>query len=228
MAKKARTTAARKKVSKKAAGRRAKKAPAKKASRKKASGKGATRKPAASRKTAKKSSTRGSKASTRKRGKPQLVKNARKILEAEIERAGGDLDDLSWRRALAGYKKFALIPFDCEEEPVADPFPAARITGWEPIDDYPHWDERDLGIETEDDPNASRAILTASGDKLLGWPFWVQAPAYPRCSSCRSDMTPLFQVDHIGHLPFGFGDAGCGHVFVCPGGCSASFSYDSC
>lgn len=114
------------------------------------------------------------------------------------------------------------------KEPVEKPYPALRIVGWEPIDDYPNWSEHEgLGVELES-TSASKDALSAPGDKLLGWPYWVQSPRYPYCPNCGQQMVVLFQLDHYGHLPFEFGDAGCGHITTCRRCSSLAFSYDSC
>lgn len=54
------------------------------------------------------------------------------------------------------------------------------------------------------------------GDKLLGWPAWVQSCWYPDCPICKTPMFHLFQIDSEVNVPFMFGDSGIGHVFACP------------
>ena len=54
------------------------------------------------------------------------------------------------------------------------------------------------------------------GDKLAGWPAWVQGVEYPSCALCGSRMLQLFQVDSEDNIPFMFGDVGCGNITQCP------------
>ena len=50
------------------------------------------------------------------------------------------------------------------------------------------------------------------GDKLAGWPAWIQNVKYPNCPGCGRRMAHVFQVDSEGHVPFMFGDAGCARI----------------
>ncbi|HEU4561065.1 MAG TPA: DUF1963 domain-containing protein [Longimicrobium sp.] len=97
-------------------------------------------------------------------------------------------------------------------------FPPKTITGWEAMDDYPGMeeleeltpglDDGDLELVSEDYPVA--------GDKLLGWPLWVQWAEYPECRTCGARMELLFQVESERNVPWIFGDMGIGHVTQCP------------
>lgn len=119
-------------------------------------------------------------------------------------------------------------------------FPAKRIVGWERFLDLPKPEEhRELGLkyvydhkagtvrleceglglvfENVRDPNLAENIANSSlGDKLAGWPAWVQNVEYPSCPQCGRRMSLVFQVDSEHNVPFMFGDAGCGHVTQCP------------
>ncbi len=102
---------------------------------------------------------------------------------------------------------------------VADPFPPKRIVGWREIDDYPSWQEGDtLGIELDNDAwgRVWEAGSPRTGDKLGGWPYWVQDVEYPDCPVCGRTMRLVFQVDSNDHLPYDFGDVGTGHITQCP------------
>ena len=102
---------------------------------------------------------------------------------------------------------------------VDDLFPAKLITGWEPMDDFPNWEERqEEGLDlTEDEEDAIADIqLTKPGDKLWGWPHWVQSIEYPTCPKCGSTMQLVFQIDSEDNLPYMWGDVGCGHITQCP------------
>jgi len=56
----------------------------------------------------------------------------------------------------------------------------------------------------------------ANRDKLGGWPYWVQGVEYPNCTECGTRMHLVFQIDSEDHVPFMFGDVGCGHITQCP------------
>ena len=99
--------------------------------------------------------------------------------------------------------------------------PAKRITGWQPFIDYPHPpDHDDLGVTYDYDftakpmktsirsrePNfsadaivdeelAEKVSIAQAGDKLAGWPLWVQGPEYPDCPTYSTLMRLLFQLD---------------------------------
>jgi len=125
--------------------------------------------------------------------------------------------------------------------PRQDPaFPAKRIVGWERFIDLPKPSEHEelgltytydhgagtvrlgcgeLGLVFENvrDPHLAETIANSElGDKLAGWPAWVQNVEYPDCPRCGRRMVHVFQVDSEDNVPFMFGDSGCGHVTQCP------------
>lgn len=73
-------------------------------------------------------------------------------------------------------------------------FPARIITGWK--------------LCKEDAP--------LEGDKLWGWPNWVQDVSYPKCPRCAGRMEFIFQLDSNDNVPFMWGDMGRGHITQCP------------
>lgn len=95
------------------------------------------------------------------------------------------------------------------------------ITGWEAVDDYPELEEAsDWGCEfSEAEEEAFYALeepnYPQSGDKLGGWPDWVQGVEYPACPECGEPMELVFQLDSEDHLDYMFGDTGCAHVTRC-------------
>jgi uncharacterized protein YwqG len=112
------------------------------------------------------------------------------------------------------------------------------IIGWEEMYDFPHYEEHEnfgmfcdynfddkqvtvdcpeLNIYLEDiDLDVFSSILvTHEGDKLGGWPYWVQSPEYPDCPECKSQMELLIQIDSEHNLSYLFGDAGCAHLTQC-------------
>ena len=109
------------------------------------------------------------------------------------------------------YKKIAASP-------VEDAFPSKVITGWKAVDDYPNWEElHSMSVALSD---AELDLLgeeyPQSGEKLLGWPYWVQGVEYPSCPTCGQQMRLLFQIDSESNLPYMFGDVGVGHITQCP------------
>jgi hypothetical protein len=119
-------------------------------------------------------------------------------------------------------------------------FPAKRIVGWTRFIDLPQPEEHgELGLEyaydfkagtvrlecqelglvfdgIKDDLLAEKIGDSVAGDKLGGWPAWIQNVYYPNCPRCGQRMVHVFQVDSEDHIPFMFGDAGCGHITQCP------------
>jgi uncharacterized protein YwqG len=106
---------------------------------------------------------------------------------------------------------------ELEVEPVNDPFPTRQIIGWEAADDFPGMELEELGHAFEIDPSDDYFdLFPRSGDKLLGWPLWIQGVEYPNCPICDRQMQLLFQIDSNDNLPYMFGDAGIGHISHCP------------
>jgi uncharacterized protein YwqG len=119
--------------------------------------------------------------------------------------------------------------------------PAQSIVAWDDLVDEPHpEDQHDLGLEIQYDFQAKTIAVrcaavnldsppvplseleveqianAASGDKLLGWPYWIQGAEYPACPKCSAPMRVLFQLDSEEHLPIMWGDSGIAHVSQCP------------
>lgn len=101
----------------------------------------------------------------------------------------------------------------------AQAFPSKRIIGWRAEDDYPNWEEcAEYGLTLSDkewDKLAKQGFPRA-GDKMAGWPLWVQRIEYPLCPICHERMRFVFQIDSNDHIPYMFGDLGCGHITQCP------------
>lgn len=100
-----------------------------------------------------------------------------------------------------------------------DPFPPKRIVGWRRVDDYPGRQEGErLGVELGGGEweAAGGQGYPRAGDKLGGWPYWVQDVEYPDCPRCGARMRLVFQLDSGDNLPYSFGDVGCGHITQCP------------
>lgn len=106
-----------------------------------------------------------------------------------------------------------------------DPFPPRLITGWKEVDDYPNWEERkSLGTEIneidwenigDEEGVTFDEWFPQTGDKLAGYPRWIQSIEYPDCPLCGGQMQLVFQIDSDDNLPYCFGDVGCGHITQC-------------
>lgn len=120
-------------------------------------------------------------------------------------------------------------------------FAPRSVERWSEFVDYPHPEEHEtlglayaydfkgrrvtvscdeLGIALRDldvDANVEETIADAEqGDKLGGWPYWIQSAEYPGCPQCGSVMKLVLQIDSENNVPHMFGDAGCGHITQCP------------
>lgn len=72
-------------------------------------------------------------------------------------------------------------------------------------------------LSQRDEDRLSQEVFHPSGgDKLGGWPQWIQSLEYPNCPHCGTRMELVFQIDSEDHVPFMFGDVGCGHITQCP------------
>jgi uncharacterized protein YwqG len=118
-------------------------------------------------------------------------------------------------------------------------YPPKRIVGWEKFLDLPGGSEHDeLGLEytydfeadtvrlecselglvfegVQDEYLAEKVANSELGDKLAGWPAWIQNVEYPNCPRCGRRMVHVFQVDSEDNIPYMFGDTGCGHITQC-------------
>ncbi|MBL1175470.1 DUF1963 domain-containing protein [Pantanalinema sp. GBBB05] len=70
--------------------------------------------------------------------------------------------------------------------------------------------------EDEYVPESEEIADPEPGDKLAGYPNWIQNMEYPNCPQCDRRMELVFQLDSDDHLPVMFGDVGCGHITQCP------------
>lgn len=68
-----------------------------------------------------------------------------------------------------------------------DTFRSQEIIGWTVEDDYPNEEElQEMGHNEETTELDDGGSLP--GDKLLGWPQWVQGVEYPLCPECNHSM----------------------------------------
>lgn len=101
--------------------------------------------------------------------------------------------------------------------PHQEHFPARRVTGWKELRELPNWEElSDLGVELTKAEEKTLESVPYAGDKLGGWPAWVQGVEYPTCPKCSQTMRLVFQLDSDDNVPYMWGDVGCGHITQCP------------
>ena len=120
------------------------------------------------------------------------------------------------------------------------PLPMRSVESWNELLDYPHPEEHEeLGLTYDYDFTKKRVSVSCAefgialrdldfamdvaetisnaevGDKLSGWPAWIQSAEYPACPECSRAMELVFQVDSEDNIPHMFGDVGCGHITQC-------------
>ncbi|MEM1415536.1 MAG: DUF1963 domain-containing protein [Myxococcota bacterium] len=101
-------------------------------------------------------------------------------------------------------------------------FPRWSVQRWVPVDDYPDEEDledtfgRPLDEAARAELEAVRATYPRAGDKLGGWPLWVQGPERPPCPRCGRTMEVLFQIESDELIPYTWGDLGIGHWTQCP------------
>jgi uncharacterized protein YwqG len=157
----------------------------------------------------------------------------------------GDTCDRGWE-AFADYSSLCRTITQNDARPATtnlNRFPAKIIHSWTPIEDLPASAEHErLGIKFDyhfnDVPfqpmelwcpeldlhfvgaefikRLEADVAAANGDKLGGWPCWVQGVEYPTCPECGSEMSLLMQIDSEDNVPYMFGDCGVGHITQCP------------
>lgn len=104
---------------------------------------------------------------------------------------------------------------------VPNPVEAKRIVGWRREEDVPQSQELsdELNVDGADEDDVFEALTDAElplgGDKLAGWPLWVQGIEYPACPTCKEKMRLLFQIDSNDLVGVQWGDLGCGHLTQC-------------
>ncbi|MBD2741223.1 DUF1963 domain-containing protein [Coleofasciculus sp. FACHB-1120] len=111
-------------------------------------------------------------------------------------------------------------PLHVEIPGIEDLFDSRLILNWEEIYDYPDWQELEIygiNLNKEEDDVFFQNKLYQLGDKLAGWPIWVQGLEYPNCPHCNQAMNQfVFQLESDGNVPHMWGDAGIGYLIQCP------------
>lgn len=110
-------------------------------------------------------------------------------------------------------------------------FPEVLISGWSaPKSDFP-WREYEIWeqiqLDAEEEEQAAQYNLT--GDKLGGWPHWLQDSQTPLDRQGQA-MLPLFQLDGGSaprHLNYTWGDSGVASLFLSQDGQELAFVHQS-
>ncbi|MGC4120698.1 MAG: DUF1963 domain-containing protein [Myxococcales bacterium] len=145
-------------------------------------------------------------------------------------------------QSLGGWEPFApstlarLIPArlgQVGEAAAGGCYPARGVERWEPRADYPRYEDLSklVGMETAFEALETmreRGYVSQPGEKLGGWPHWIQEALRPRCRRCSQAMAPLLQIDSHCTLPVQFGDSGIGWLFRCGGCGELTFSWQCC
>jgi ankyrin repeat protein len=113
------------------------------------------------------------------------------------------------------------IPLEGEGRVEEGPaFPVLNISGWSKAkSDFPsiNTDSARIKQTLSEEQIAMLRFLNVSGDKLGGWPDWVQDSNYPICSQCQGLQSQLiFQLEGGRTLPVDWGDAGIAYLLCCP------------
>lgn len=106
-------------------------------------------------------------------------------------------------------------------------FPEAFISGWSgPKSDFP-WREYEIweAIQLDAEEEVQAAQYNLTGDKLGGWPHWLQDSQTPLDSKGQA-MLPLFQLDSGStsrQLEYNWGDSGVASLFLSQDGQELAF-----
>lgn len=111
-----------------------------------------------------------------------------------------------------------------------------RITGWTSKDDFPGFNDALKHVKLRNKDFEEICAMRVAGDKLGGWPLWVQLPDWRKCGMCGTLMVQLFQLDSNTALEaVSWGDTGMAHLQMCPNalchqtiGGSFGFDWSSC
>jgi ankyrin repeat protein len=106
------------------------------------------------------------------------------------------------------------IADDLSPAPATETFPARSVLRWHrAVADYPR---NEVPLDAPEEAAAAQQ-LNRRGEKLGGWPAWVQDPAYPDCPNGDHPMSRLLlQLDSGQAVPYRWGDNGVAYVLQCP------------
>ncbi len=118
-----------------------------------------------------------------------------------------------------------------------DYYPPRLITGWLEIEsEFPGFDEMEkiikeenIELNEEEEEYMYGLVSPSLGDKLGGWPYWIQTVEYPSCPVCEREMKLVFQIDSEDSIPYSFGEGGCAIITQCSEHKDqVAFSWTSC
>jgi hypothetical protein len=105
-----------------------------------------------------------------------------------------------------------------------NPIEPKSITGWTALDDYPsHVEETGVENAREVRENVEETLgidwydASRGGDKLAGWPQWIQDVEYPSCKKCDAEMNRfVYQIASDATTNASFCGDGVAYVCQCP------------
>jgi uncharacterized protein YwqG len=105
-------------------------------------------------------------------------------------------------------------------------FPAKLITGWKYVgtefsylpSDFNDPNNSVLYFEYESEESrmiSSNMHRIIEGEKIGGYPLFIQCEKGPNCQTCNKEMEFVLQIGSEVNIPFMFGDGGVGQIFIC-------------
>ena len=116
-------------------------------------------------------------------------------------------------------------------------FPPAHVVMWTGRDEYPSYEDLRRTLPSRDpslphdvsDRLRDLGLSPCAGEKLLGWPAWIQAREEAPCRRCQRPMEPVLQIDSNRTLPIQLGDdLGIGWLVRCDPCDEMSFIWQCC
>lgn len=101
-----------------------------------------------------------------------------------------------------------------QSSPVNGAFDCLGILDWEQM--FPEAPAPNEYSRYVSGDQCSYSRMPQSGDKLSGWPVWIQGVEYPECRECGLEMRLVFQLGSNKNVPYSWGSNGIGHITQCP------------
>jgi Domain of unknown function (DUF1963) len=90
------------------------------------------------------------------------------------------------------------------------------ITGWTACEDFPQ-SARETDVEVDDAVGEALYDACEGGDKLGGWPKWIQDLEYPSCPDCGEEMKSfVYQLTSDAENGCSYCGDGVAYVCQCP------------
>lgn len=107
--------------------------------------------------------------------------------------------------------------------PLARRWPAKRVVDFTLHRELPSMEDLEESL-TALEPDRREAFVEylfdaeapLTGDKIGGWPHWIQSRQLVRCPETPTRCEFVLQIDTEDHLPVMFGDSGIAFVWRCP------------